>query len=99
MKRQEPGGCGVHVGEAVQVHERLAAADLGHFDLHAADSRAKSAAESRRSAGATSVAKSRMLFRASSGRMLPKWNWMSRLPTPACSIKLHSFSRTVLGLP
>ena len=37
-----------------------------------------------RSRGATSVANRRMLLRASASCMLPRWNWISRLPTLEC---------------
>lgn len=41
----------------------------------------------------------RILLRASSSLMFPKWNWISRLPVCASSTSAISFSRTVSGLP
>src|SRR5262245_39094558 len=68
----------------------LASADVDHAHAHFAisgaragsgNSRANSLAESALSRGATSVANSRMLLRASASCMLPRWNWIRRLPT------------------
>src|SRR5262249_4829585 len=49
------------------------------------NSRPNSRVESARRRGATAVANRRMLLWASSSGMLPRWNWISKWPTLACS--------------
>src|SRR5262249_11153567 len=49
------------------------------------NSRPDNRGESARGRGAPWVANRRMLLRASASGMLPRWNWINRWPTLACS--------------
>src|SRR5262245_10183824 len=87
-------------------HRNLAAAyvENPHFAISgwrslSGNAGANSFAESTRNRGATSVANRRMLSRVSASGMLPRWNWIKRCPTLACSRISRMRACTLSALP